>query len=69
MLSYFHEEIWTTSNAKIELFLSNKTLSNELKNFRSVLSYCENQNGINREKIFILLLKKILLIQKKYILI
>ena len=51
MLSYFHEEIWTTSNAKIELFLSNKTLSNELKKiFVQFLSYCENQNGINREK-------------------
>ncbi|WP_261978829.1 helix-turn-helix domain-containing protein [Bacillus cereus] len=60
MLSYFHEEIWTTSYAKIELFLSNRSLSNELKKiFVQFLSYCDNQNGINREKkIFVLLRKK-----------
>lgn len=72
MLSYFHEEIWTTSNAKIELFLSNKSLSNELKKiFVQFLSYCENQNGINREKkIFVLLHKKrSCLFRKRYILI
>ncbi|OUB66390.1 DNA-binding protein [Bacillus thuringiensis serovar zhaodongensis] len=51
ILSYFHREIWTTSNAIIELFLSNKTLSNELKKiFVQFLSYCDNQNGINRAK-------------------
>ncbi|WP_018782099.1 helix-turn-helix domain-containing protein [Bacillus sp. 95MFCvi2.1] len=51
MLSYFQGEIWTTSNAKIELFLSNRTLSNELKKiFVQFLSYCDTQNGINREK-------------------
>ncbi|MGA4463151.1 helix-turn-helix domain-containing protein [Bacillus bombysepticus] len=51
MLSNFHGEIWTVSDAKIELFLSNRSLSNELKkNFVQFLTYCDNQNGINREK-------------------
>ncbi|BCD05099.1 MULTISPECIES: helix-turn-helix domain-containing protein [Bacillus cereus group] len=51
MLSNFHGEIWTVSDAKIELFLSNRSLSNELKKiFVQFLSYCDNQNGINREK-------------------
>ena len=66
MLSYFHGEIWTTSNAKIELFLSNRTLSNELKKiFVQFLSYCDTQNGINREKnICTTTPKKMILIQK-----
>ncbi|MGN4717783.1 helix-turn-helix domain-containing protein [Bacillus cereus group sp. MYBK226-2] len=51
MLSNFHGEIWTVSDAKIELFLSNRSLSNELKKiFVQFLTYCDNQNGINREK-------------------
>ncbi|HDR8206756.1 TPA: helix-turn-helix domain-containing protein, partial [Bacillus cereus] len=42
MLSNFHGEIWTVSDAKIELFLSNRSLSNELKKiFVQFLSYCD----------------------------